>query len=73
VGFIAAVIAIAWFVLFSRHILAPPMTVPAGPTIPEISKQFEEQVEAFNRLIPAPSAVPTPPITSDNQRLAPGS
>ncbi|MDO8599640.1 MAG: hypothetical protein Q7S02_06040 [bacterium] len=74
VGLIAGVIVVAWFFLFRQHILAPPMTIPAGPSLPDIGKQFEEQVEAFNKLAPptavpeTPALIPTPPTVSDDMR-----
>jgi|GEM_PF-5805521 len=74
VGLIAATIAIAWFALFRQHVLAPPVTMPAGPSLPDIGKQFDAQVEALNKLTPptdvpdAPMLLSMPPAVSDDVR-----
>jgi hypothetical protein len=67
VGIIAAVIAIAWFMLFQRNVLAPPVTMPAGPTLPEIGKEFDASLEQFNKLLPtAVNGAPTANVPATN-------
>ena len=51
VAIIAAAIIAAWIVLFRNHALTPSVAMPAGPSLPEIGKQFDAQVETFNRLL----------------------
>jgi len=59
----AVVIAVLWFTLFRNHVLTPSVTMPAGPTLPELGKQFDAQVETFNRLLePAVNRVPAAPV-----------
>lgn len=70
---VAAIVVIAWFLLFRSHVLAPPVTMPVGPTLPEIGRQFEEQAASLNRLI-APPATNEPlviPSASDDIRTPP--
>jgi len=56
VSLVAAIVVIAWFLLFQSHVLAPPVTMPEGPTLPEIGKQFEERAASLNKLL-VPAAV----------------
>lgn len=80
VAIVAAVIAVAWIMLFQRNVLTPPMTAPTGPTLPELGKEFDAGLEQFNKLLaptnaaPAanvPPSVPVAPVlpaTSDDVR-----
>ena len=70
----AIAVAVMWFALFRRHVLTPPVTLPAGPTLLDIGRQFDQRVEAFNKLIPSASVEPTPPpsaASDDVQALVP--
>lgn len=79
VAIVAAVIAIAWFMLFKRNVLTPPVNMPAGPTLPELGKEFDASLEQFNKLLvptpavpattpPPANTAPTPPAASDDVR-----
>lgn len=79
VAIIAAVIAVAWIMLFQRNVLTPPVTMPAGPSLPEIGKEFDANLEQFNKLLvptnappanipPATNVAPVPPTASDDAR-----
>ncbi|MBI4434530.1 hypothetical protein HY635_01820, partial [Candidatus Uhrbacteria bacterium] len=63
VAIAAAVIAVMWFTLFRSHALTPSVAIPAGPSLPEIGKQFDKEIETFNRLLePAVNGVPAAPV-----------
>ncbi|MDO8622555.1 MAG: hypothetical protein Q7R80_04965 [bacterium] len=71
VSLVVAIVVIAWFLLFRGHVLAPPVTMPVGPTLPEIGRQFEEQAATLNKLIvppPTVNAAPTntPPVSASS-------
>lgn len=80
VAIVAAVIAVAWIMLFQRNVLTPPMIAPTGPTLPELGKEFDAGLEQFNKLLaptnaapvnvppPAVNTAPTPPAASDDVR-----
>ncbi|MDO8599681.1 MAG: hypothetical protein Q7S02_06265 [bacterium] len=79
VSLVVAIVVIAWFLLFRGHVLAPPVTMPVGPTLPEIGRQFEEQAASLNKLIVPPvpaqggsasggNAAPTLSASSDDIR-----
>ncbi|MBI4449905.1 hypothetical protein HY634_02505 [Candidatus Uhrbacteria bacterium] len=74
VSLVVAMVVIAWFLLFRSHVLAPPVTMPVGPTLPEIGQQFEEQAASLNKLIApppanvAPTNIPPSSTSSDDIR-----
>ena len=40
-------IVVLWVILFRNHALAPPIVMPNGPSLTEVSKKFTQTMEEF--------------------------
>lgn len=66
VTLIAVGIAIAWFILFRKHVLSPPLATPSGPSLTDIDRQFTNSLDRLRQLTERAT-----PASSDDARTPP--
>ncbi|MFH1098609.1 MAG: hypothetical protein V1723_01650 [Candidatus Uhrbacteria bacterium] len=70
---VAALIAVAWFVLFRRGLLGTPVVPTRGPSLLEISRQFDAAMEQYrevsDKLTPQIPTNNAPPATTDSDDI----